>query len=204
MVKVTVPLKPTKKASTVQKPSNSVTDQESCSICLDELTKTKGKLPCGHEFCFSCIERWSKETNKCPLCKARFETIQKNTKHAETSVNVKKKDIPIANPPPNLSLFIGQSTTMRILSQMIRQQVLRTQRLRTQGTNTENAISLVSDDESEIVRDHPLSQGRLRVTYHISSDSDSASSDDSASSSSSDDSYWSESSDDDSSSDWEP
>ena len=197
MVKVRVPLKPTKKASTVQIPSNSVTDQESCSICLDELTKTKGKLPCGHEFCFSCIERWSKETNKCPLCKARFETIQKNTKHAETSVNVKKKDIPIANPPPNLSLFIGQSTTMRILSQMIRQQVLRTQRLRTQGTNTENAISLVSDDESEIVRDHPL-----RVTYRdISSDSDSSYL---SESSSSDDSYWSESSDDDSSSDWEP
>ena len=204
MVKVKVPLKTNKKASTLQKPSNSVTDQESCSICLDELTKTKGKLPCGHEFCFSCIERWSKETNKCPLCKKRFETIKKNTLHTESSVNVKKKDIPIANPPPDLSLFIGQSTTMRILSQMIRQQVLRTQRLRTQGTNTENAISLVSDDESEIVRDHPL-----RVTYRISSDSESSdaessSSDDSYWSESSDDSYWSESSDDDSSSDWEP
>ena len=190
MVKVTVPFKPTIKASTLQKPSNNVTDQASCSICLDELTKTKGKLPCGHEFCFSCIERWSKETNKCPLCKKRFDTIQKNTKHTETSVNVKKKDIPIANPPPRSTAFMDH---WRIVSRMIRQQVLRTQRLRTQGTNTENAISLVSDDESDSI---------VRVSYRDISSGDSDSSD--AEISSSDDSCWSESSDDDSSSDWEP
>ena len=192
MVKVTVPFKPNIKASTLQKPSNNVTDQESCTICLDKLTKTKGKLPCGHEFCFSCIERWSKETNKCPLCKKRFKTIQKNTKHTETSVNVKKKDIPIANPPPRSTAFMEGLHHWRIVSQMIRQQVLRTQRLRTQGTNTENAISLVSDDESDSI---------VRVSYRdISSDSDSSD----AEILSSDDSYWSESSDDDSSSDWEP
>lgn len=37
-----------------------------------------GKInSCTHQFCFSCIHDWSKITNQCPLCKGRFDIIEK-------------------------------------------------------------------------------------------------------------------------------
>lgn len=43
-----------------------------CCICLAaEVEPPVGKLdPCGHEFCFACIRKWTEEeTHHCPLCK---------------------------------------------------------------------------------------------------------------------------------------
>ena len=47
-----------------------------CSICYEDI-KLQGKIECGHEFCFGCIEQWSKKENTCPLCKQRFTSIRK-------------------------------------------------------------------------------------------------------------------------------
>ncbi|KAK3751800.1 hypothetical protein QZH41_013261 [Actinostola sp. cb2023] len=48
-----------------------------CIICLDEV-RCRGKITvCEHWFCFGCIVEWSKNTNTCPICKARFRTISK-------------------------------------------------------------------------------------------------------------------------------
>ncbi|KAK8543030.1 hypothetical protein V6N12_015600 [Hibiscus sabdariffa] len=51
-----------------------------CGICLSEEDKRRlrGKLNCcSHYFCFTCIMQWSKVESRCPLCKQRFETINK-------------------------------------------------------------------------------------------------------------------------------
>ena len=53
-----------------------------CCICLEEpstleLASING---CTHNFCFTCIEKWSERENTCPLCKTRFTKIDRVNK----------------------------------------------------------------------------------------------------------------------------
>ncbi|KAL1394855.1 hypothetical protein pipiens_011653 [Culex pipiens pipiens] len=42
-----------------------------CSICLEGITTVKEtKLRCGHPFHDTCIMRWLREHNRCPMCRA--------------------------------------------------------------------------------------------------------------------------------------
>tara|TARA_A100001015_G_scaffold265498_1_gene313925 strand:- start:8503 stop:9069 length:567 start_codon:yes stop_codon:yes gene_type:complete len=40
----------------------------SCPICLTDV-KQLTKLSCKHQFCHTCINKWKKEKNQCPLCR---------------------------------------------------------------------------------------------------------------------------------------
>lgn len=48
---------------------------DTCAICLDEICESKGVLNCGHEYCFECIDQWTKSDNSCPLCKIKSKTL---------------------------------------------------------------------------------------------------------------------------------
>ena len=52
---------------------------KTCCICLEEPTKKELATinVCEHHFCFTCIDKWSDQENKCPLCKVRFYKIDK-------------------------------------------------------------------------------------------------------------------------------
>ncbi|KAK8531629.1 hypothetical protein V6N12_053096 [Hibiscus sabdariffa] len=72
-----------------------------CGICLTEENKQRlrGTLSCcSHYFCFTCIMEWSKVESRCPLCKQRFETINKPARSAagvdskEVVIQVPKRD----------------------------------------------------------------------------------------------------------------
>jgi hypothetical protein len=48
------------------------TNQKECGICQN-IIKQQGSLPnCKHTFCLTCILKWSKTENTCPMCKLRF------------------------------------------------------------------------------------------------------------------------------------
>lgn len=43
-----------------------------CAICLDDITRKNKKnelLVCGHLFHISCINKWRRKSNTCPLCR---------------------------------------------------------------------------------------------------------------------------------------
>uniref|UniRef100_A0A669QN44 RING-type E3 ubiquitin transferase n=1 Tax=Phasianus colchicus TaxID=9054 RepID=A0A669QN44_PHACC len=42
-----------------------------CPICLDTMNDASHVMPCLHQFCFGCIQRWAESRPTCPLCKRR-------------------------------------------------------------------------------------------------------------------------------------
>uniref|UniRef100_A0A803YLZ7 RING-type E3 ubiquitin transferase n=1 Tax=Meleagris gallopavo TaxID=9103 RepID=A0A803YLZ7_MELGA len=42
-----------------------------CPICLDTMDDASYVMPCLHQFCFGCIQRWAESRPTCPLCKCR-------------------------------------------------------------------------------------------------------------------------------------
>ena len=46
-----------------------------CAICLgqEDMVKING---CSHEFCFTCIDKWSETKLECPMCRAVFTHIE--------------------------------------------------------------------------------------------------------------------------------
>jgi hypothetical protein len=62
-----------------------------CIICCKRVKEEDfARLPClHHEFCFECIFEWSLFANFCPLCKKKFEFIERG----EGIVLVKDKEL---------------------------------------------------------------------------------------------------------------
>ncbi|XP_066844537.1 E3 ubiquitin-protein ligase Topors-like [Anser cygnoides] len=46
-----------------------------CPICLDSWDDASYVLPCLHQFCFRCIQRWAESKPECPLCKRTVTSI---------------------------------------------------------------------------------------------------------------------------------
>ena len=42
-----------------------------CPICHEEDCVVRTVLPCKHEFHVHCIDRWLKNNNSCPVCRAK-------------------------------------------------------------------------------------------------------------------------------------
>ncbi|XP_014472619.1 PREDICTED: E3 ubiquitin-protein ligase Topors-like isoform X2 [Dinoponera quadriceps] len=54
-----------------------------CSICLGKLVNKSFTDSCLHQFCFTCLLKWSKIKTECPLCKQTFKSIIHNVRSEE-------------------------------------------------------------------------------------------------------------------------
>lgn len=46
---------------------------ERCPVCLEKLSNKALLNNCLHQFCLTCITKWSNVSKQCPLCKETFE-----------------------------------------------------------------------------------------------------------------------------------
>lgn len=41
-----------------------------CCVCMEPINKTT-EIPCNHIFCTTCLNKWLKKQNSCPICRAK-------------------------------------------------------------------------------------------------------------------------------------
>ena len=148
-------------------PSKKSKPAVTCSICWNEVTERGTIDSCDHQFCYECIKTWSKESNTCPCCRTRFNTIQKG----DQTERVPTTDIPTPSTfhiidelftlyammplQPGLYRLVRRSGppapgTINSQAELVNHhQRLTLQRHDGRGISNETAIDLVSDDEDD-------------------------------------------------------
>ena len=88
-----------------------------CPICKTMCSGRALTHPCGHQFCFDCLNQWSAEHNSCPVCRQTYHKILTNFRP-----NGLFDEIPVRQPVEHL---------LRTMSQMITElEILFAERLR--------------------------------------------------------------------------
>ncbi|XP_049624488.1 tripartite motif-containing protein 65-like [Suncus etruscus] len=90
----------------------SLEDKLSCAICL-QLYQAPATLPCGHNFCYACIQKWEPQNQQCPTCRTPFcgdTDLRRNVEFSEVVDMVRDEldrrpgELPAPDPDPGLEL----------------------------------------------------------------------------------------------------
>ena len=64
----------------------------SCIICLNSYQKPT-KIFCGHTFCYECIESWSSQSDKCPICRQNFNLEVTHNYSTRQNYHIQNKEL---------------------------------------------------------------------------------------------------------------
>jgi len=69
---------------------------DKCSISMEKFNEDDDiiQLPCNHCFCIEPIMQWlTEESCECPVCRYKFDSVEKNTRHIESDETVEIDDM---------------------------------------------------------------------------------------------------------------
>jgi hypothetical protein len=63
----------------IEKPAIPAEEEDpNCPVCLNRVQERAYTNSCLHEFCFPCIQEWSRNHNRCPVCREFYANILYN------------------------------------------------------------------------------------------------------------------------------
>jgi len=118
-----------------------ISQSEECCICFEIISERGIINTCNHVFCFSCIVKWSKIRNSCPLCRKHFSKIVPSNKQI---INLDSED-----PVFTHTVFVPSRNTRRRLSTTTRPQLFTNDEFHIDMTILVNTIDIDEEEEEE-------------------------------------------------------
>ena len=82
-------------------PKPSIPDEKGepdCPVCLSRVENRAYTNTCLHEFCFPCIEEWSRSHNRCPVCREVYQKILHNIR---SKLDYDEQEVEVPPDPSN-------------------------------------------------------------------------------------------------------
>jgi hypothetical protein len=72
-----------------------------CPVCLNRVQERSYTNTCLHELCFPCIQEWSRNHNRCPVCRESYINILRNIRSS-----TEYDELPVQEPINQINALI--------------------------------------------------------------------------------------------------